>query len=134
AEDSRGLGVDNELELGGLHDRQIRSLRALDNAADIAAALTPRIQNIGAVAHQAADLRRFPVGKTRRYAMPHRQTDQLDAPAAEKGIAADEERIRPLPRNIPERRVDLPVAAGVLHPNLQSHRTRRFFHLSEYNL
>src|SRR5262249_54379256 len=38
-----GLGVDNQLELARLHDRQVRRLGALEDATRIDAHLTPRI-------------------------------------------------------------------------------------------
>ena len=40
AEHPRGPGVDDQLELGRLHDRQIRRLRALEDAAGIDSDLT----------------------------------------------------------------------------------------------
>ena len=43
AEHPRGLEVDDQLELGRLHDRQVRRLRALEDAAGINAYLTIRI-------------------------------------------------------------------------------------------
>ena len=38
AERLRGLEVDDQLELGGLHDRQVGGLLALENAAGVDAA------------------------------------------------------------------------------------------------
>src|SRR5262245_30843264 len=52
AEHPRGPGVDDQLELGRLHDRQIRRLRALEDAAGIDSDMTKRIRNVGSVAHQ----------------------------------------------------------------------------------
>ena len=48
------LAIDDQLELGRLHDRQVRRLRALEDAAGIDADLTPRVRNVGSVAHQPA--------------------------------------------------------------------------------
>src|SRR5256885_11528273 len=42
AEDARGLRVDDQLELGGLLDRKVGRLGALENAADIDALLPVR--------------------------------------------------------------------------------------------
>ena len=46
---------DDELEPGRLHDRQIRWLRALENAACVDADVAIRIHQTCAVAHQSAD-------------------------------------------------------------------------------
>src|SRR5436305_7159268 len=55
-EHPRGLRVDDQLELGGLLDRQVGGLGALENAADIHALLPVHIHDIGSVAYEPADL------------------------------------------------------------------------------
>ena len=50
----RSLQVDHELKLGWLHDRQIGSLLAPENPADVDASLTIGISEARAVARQAA--------------------------------------------------------------------------------
>jgi hypothetical protein len=50
------LRVDDELELGRLHDRQIRDLRTFHHTASINASLTERIVDVGSVTHQSARL------------------------------------------------------------------------------
>src|SRR2546430_7313372 len=47
AEHPGGLGVDDQLELRGLYDWQVRGLRALEDAAGIDAPLTIRIRQAG---------------------------------------------------------------------------------------
>src|SRR3954447_19824874 len=54
AEHPRGLRVDDELELGGLHDGQVGGLGALEDAAGVHALLPIRVHDIGSVAHQSA--------------------------------------------------------------------------------
>src|SRR5262249_7392935 len=49
-----GRQIDDQLDLCRLHDRQIRGLSALYDAAGIDAELTKRIRNVGSVAHQPA--------------------------------------------------------------------------------
>src|SRR5215472_14904116 len=61
----RGLGVDYQLELACLHDRQLRRLRPLEDAANINADLTICILNVASVAHQPADLTKVAVRKYR---------------------------------------------------------------------
>src|SRR5262249_38040402 len=51
AERPGGLGVDDQFELTRLHDRQVRGLRALEDAAGIDADLTIVIRLVGSVAH-----------------------------------------------------------------------------------
>src|SRR5262245_39646322 len=61
--------------------------------------------------------------------MPRRESDQLNAPAAEEGVAADDKRIRPLAHNICECCTNLSAAAGVVNLNLQPHRASRLLNL-----
>src|SRR5258707_12847364 len=49
------LGIDDQLELARLYDRQVRRLGALEDAAGIDARLTKRIRDVGSVAHQPTD-------------------------------------------------------------------------------
>ena len=58
AEDAGSLGVDDQLKLGLLHDRQVRGLRAFENAADIDAHLTIGIRQACSVAYQPTDFNR----------------------------------------------------------------------------
>src|SRR5262249_31518780 len=55
AEESRGLGIDDQLELDRLRHREVRRLGALEDAADIRADLPERIVKVWPVAHEAAD-------------------------------------------------------------------------------
>ena len=48
---SGGLGIDDQLKLGCLYDRQICGLRALENTTGINADLPVGIRNVGGVAH-----------------------------------------------------------------------------------
>ena len=54
AEHPGGLGIDDELALGLLYNRQVRRLSALENAAGICAELTIRSRNVGSVVVAAA--------------------------------------------------------------------------------
>ena len=54
AERFGGSEVDDQLELGRLHDRQVRRLRALEYEARLDAELTPCVRQAGSIAHQPA--------------------------------------------------------------------------------
>src|SRR5215475_3574507 len=59
AEHPGGRGVDDEFELARLHDRQIRRLRALEDAAGVDADLAVSIPQTRTVAYQPADFGMF---------------------------------------------------------------------------
>src|SRR5215216_97857 len=119
AEHPGGLGVDDELELARLHDRQVCGLGARQNATGIGANLTPSICNIGPVAHQPARFGEFACAKGRRDRVARCQIDQLETPAGEKGVARDEEGIGRRARKRRECCIDLVVGAGVENLELQ---------------
>src|SRR5262245_40593367 len=56
AEHSRGLGVDDQLQLGRLQHRRVSGLGALEDAAGIDAGLAIHIGEACAVAHQSASV------------------------------------------------------------------------------
>src|SRR5262249_42272170 len=49
-----GLGIDYQLELARLHDRQVGGLGTFENLAGVDAGLAVRVSQTGSVAHQAA--------------------------------------------------------------------------------
>ena len=60
--------------------------------------------------------------------------DQLDTPAGEKGVAADEEGVGPLAHERCEGRIDLAAGAGVEDLDLQPHGASSRFHVSQRGL
>jgi hypothetical protein len=92
AEHPGGLGVDDQLELGRLHDRQVRRLRALEHATGIDAHLTIGIRQARSEAHQPAGCGEIARKGDRRNRMARRQCGELFAPGIEECIAADHER------------------------------------------
>ena len=134
AEHPGGLGVDDQLELGRLHDRQVRGLGALEDAAGIDADLTTRIRNVGSVAHQPAGFGIFARRICRGDRVARRQLDQLDTPAGEEGVGADEEGVGPLAHKSCEGRIDLAAGAGVEDLDLQPDGARSRFHVSQRGL
>jgi hypothetical protein len=124
------------MALHGVHERVqqgarfVRRLSALDDAAGIDADLTPRIDNVAPITHEAAGFRQKTVRICRGERMARSQIDQLDTSAVEKGVATDEERIGPLPRKICEGRIDLADGAGVENLDLQPYGASSRFHAS----
>jgi hypothetical protein len=54
AKHPRGLGVDDQLELGRLHDRKVRRLGALEDATDVDAELAVGIRKAGSISPPAS--------------------------------------------------------------------------------
>src|SRR5215813_12484081 len=81
AECAGGRQIDDELELGRLHDRQIRGLGALEDATHIDADLTIRIPNVGSIAHQPAGFSILTHVIDCWKGMSCRQYSKLEAPA-----------------------------------------------------
>src|SRR5262249_43331660 len=59
AENTGGLSVDHQLELGRLHDWQVRRLRSPEDATYIDAHLSPSIVDIGTIANQPTSFWNF---------------------------------------------------------------------------
>ena len=68
-----GLEVDHELELGGLQNRQVTGLLALENAPDVEPGLAVGVGLAGAVAYQAPGIGKLARGVDRRNCMASRQ-------------------------------------------------------------
>src|SRR5215831_8289525 len=134
AEYACGLCVDDQLQLARLHDRQIRRLRALEDAAGIDADLTKCIRRVASIADKPANFSEVAVCKCRGDRVARRQIDQLEAAANEKAIAADEKRVGPLAHKSCKGRVDLPTVAGLEDLELQPHSASSRFHVSQRSL
>src|SRR6266478_8134839 len=86
-----GLHVDDQLDLGGLLDRQVGGLLALENPASVDAGQTELVRTVASVAHQAAGGDKLAIGKNRGHRMADRQLGELFAPADEERIGGDQE-------------------------------------------
>src|SRR5262252_7241526 len=75
AEQLRRLLVEDEFELGRLHDWQIGRFCPLEDSADIDADLTIAVGNARAIAHQAADIDKFAYWVSRGDRVSRRQMD-----------------------------------------------------------
>src|SRR5205814_6583154 len=102
----RGLGVDDELELARLHHRQVRRLRALEDATGVDPHLSKCLSTVGAIAHQPAGFGVVTRRICRGNFMQRCQVNQLDTPAAEKGVRVNNKGVGPLPYKSCESRID----------------------------
>src|SRR5262249_23278180 len=107
AERLRSVEIDDQLESRGLRDREISWLFALENAAGIDADLTPYIRQAGAVAHQCAGHGIFPLIVNCGNRMPRYERYELMASGEEDRIAANEERVGPVPGDCCERLIEV---------------------------
>src|SRR4029453_3907075 len=85
---------------------------APQNPPTIPPRLPPGVRNTASVAHQSADFSEFALRIDRGDCVPRRKADQLDAPAAEEGVAGKEERVVPLANKCQERCLDITARAG----------------------
>jgi hypothetical protein len=85
AEHPGGLEIDDELELARLHDRQVRRLGALEDAASIGADLTKRFRNVRSVAHQSTGFGKVTIRICCGDSVVRRHVGQLDTPVVETG-------------------------------------------------
>src|SRR5262244_445623 len=121
AEHPCGLGIDDQLELGRLHDRQFRWLGTLEDAAAIDACLTISVGNARSVAHQTASFSNLTVTRCHWNRVARRQGRKLHPPTGEKRVEVDEEGIEPLAHKRRESRIDLRAATRVEDLDLQSY-------------
>src|SRR6516165_4559278 len=132
AEHPGSRGIDDQFELARLHNRQVRGLGPLEDAAGIDTGLTPRIQNVGTVAHQPAHFGNFTRRICRGNRVARRQVGKLHPPTGEKRVGDNEERVGPLAHKSCEGRINLVAGAGVEDLDLQSNGARSRFHVSQY--
>src|SRR3954447_16957194 len=108
-----GLEVDDELELGGLQDRQVGWLLAFENPAGIKTYLTVGIGDAGAVTHQAARVSEFPQAVARRKSMPRGQCNDLLLVRNQEPAGADEQCASATLNQCCEGRLDIAI-----HPHI----------------
>ena len=113
-----GREIDDEFELGRLHDREIGGFRALQDAADIDAGLAVRVGHARSIAHQPAGFGVETLASDRGESVPCRQVRDLDAPVDKERAAADEQGVRPLVRQRREGSIDFDDGAGVENADL----------------
>jgi len=113
AKHSGSLGVDDQIELAGLHHGQVRGLGALEDAAGIDTELAKRIHDVGSITHQPANLDKVGRRIDRREPVERRQLDHLDTPGGQESVGPDVHGIGPIAPDILEGGIDLATGAGV---------------------
>src|SRR5262249_56823926 len=103
-----------ELEFGGLYNRQVGGLGALEDAAGIDAKLPKCLREIRSVAHQAADLRELSHILHSRYRIARGQGGKLYPPGTEENVGTDQQCVDFVPDERREGSLDL---AAVARPN-----------------
>src|SRR5262249_33230083 len=126
-----GLNVDDQLELGRLHDRQIGWLGTFEDAANIDANLAKRIRKVRPVAHEPADVGKLPLRVARWNGMARRQMNQIDTPGTGKAGTGQKKHVRPLAGKGPEGFSDLADGGGVADLDLEPDGASRRRHVSQ---
>src|SRR6516165_2352451 len=105
--------IDDKFEFGRLQDWKIGRLGPLEKTARIAAELAIRIRQAPSIAHQPTDFRHLTHRICRGYPVDCRQLGQLDPPASEKRVTADQQRVGSLTHKASEHRLDFAASACV---------------------
>src|ERR1700745_2269512 len=103
------LEVDDQLELGRLHDWQVDWPRAFENSCRVDANLAVGIDGVYSMAHQAASCSIFTELINRRKHIVRRQNHKLTAAGIEEWIGRKDERCGLLLNHRPKGGVDLVI-------------------------
>jgi hypothetical protein len=135
--DAKRLGrleVDDELEPGWLHDRQVGGLDAIENAAGIDADLTIHVREVRSIAHQPAGSHSITIRINRRNTFARRQGDNLYAAADEEYFGSHEEGIGAVARKGGKGCIDLADRRSIEDMDLQPDGAGSFLHLPQSGL
>src|SRR5215813_5476583 len=103
AEGLGGLEVDDELELRGLLDRQVRWLGSLEDPIDVGGYTSVDLSVVGAIAHKSPGLNEVSELVECRQAMARSQGEQEIPMSIEEGTWIHQNSIRPRPGRSGER-------------------------------
>src|SRR5262249_18796143 len=108
-----GVEIDHELEFGRLHDRQVRRLRALEDAANIDTSQAISLGDACCVAHTTTRLGKVTQGIDRRHPVVSRQRSELNATVVEQRAGSYQKRINRLLRKAAKGRIDVTAGGGL---------------------
>ncbi len=106
------MQIDDELELGGPQDREVRRFLALEDAAGIDADLAIPVRTARSVAHQSTGFGKLAESIDRRHRVAHRQRRQLDAAVGKKDVRTDQKCVSPHLHEARKGHIDLAIGAG----------------------
>src|SRR5215475_12737136 len=129
-----GLEVDDQLDFGGLLDRQVGGFLALENAARVEATQAKHIGEVVSIAHEPAGGSEFGKLVDRRNSVAERQCGELFGSAGEECIRTNDESAGTQLGQGREGRVDLSVRARTQNVELQPEPARRYLQLSHLGL
>ena len=125
AERLYGLEVDDEIEPGRSHGRQIDRLSALEYAANVDAGMLITVDDVGPIAHQATRVDELTRPVDRGNCMARRQPNESVTLDEYKNVGADKQSASTALDHSGEGRVHLAFGAGVQDINLQPESPRR---------
>ena len=129
-----GLEVDDEIEFGRLHDRQIGGFSALKDAAGVDAGADETRPQDRFRSSSARRLRqRSRWGKTAGSRVARRKRRKLHAPSNEEAVGRDEEGVGPVAHKVAKAASISPAGAGV-DGRICSPRARRLLYGSQRGL
>src|SRR5262245_53382694 len=135
AERLGSLEVDDQLDFGGLLDRQVGGFLALENAARVEATQAKHIGVVVSVAHEPAGGSEFGKLVERRNPVAKRQCGELFDSAGEECIRTNDESAgTQLGGQGREGRIDLSVRARIQNVELQPELARRYLQLLHLGL
>src|SRR5712691_11358073 len=120
AEHLGSLEVDNEVERGGLLDRQRGGLRALEDLVHVGGRAPLQLKSVRTINHETAGLHVLPQAIYRWQATLHRKLSDLSYLIRENGVRENHQPARLLPGHRRESAVDL-----LGNPRLQSLKPQR---------
>src|SRR5262245_57892655 len=135
--EAKGLGrleVDDQLELGRLHDWQVDWLRPFENACRVDANLPVRVDGVYSITHQPASCCIFTELINCRKAVVRRQHNQLTPAGIKEWIGRKDQRCGLLLNHPPKGSVDLVICARMKRINLQAERARGISHVVQLAL
>src|SRR5262249_36229945 len=124
--------VDDQLEFGRLHHRQIGRPGTFEDLSYVASGLTIDAGDAGSIAQQAASINEVPELINSGHRVTCRQRNKLDTSAGKKGVGTHNERVRM--QLIRERRIDFSFIAGFNDIKLNASRAHRLLSVFEVAL
>src|SRR6516164_11123116 len=122
ADRPRRRQVDDQLELGWLHDWHVCWFLALENAAGIDADLVIAPEVARSITHEPTDFGKFAQKVDSWQQITRRKRHDLHATINKKWVGTDEKRVRPIPHKSSKGYFDLAASFGFVHVDVPPDR------------